>query len=215
MNSPSRHRDHRDRRSPRRAASLRMYCGLLAAALIMPLQAAWSNPADRQAPTKIDADQLAHDEPRLTTIFSGNVVLTKGSLMLRGERLELRQQPNGTILSLITGSPARFRQQRGQTNEWIEGEGLKIEYDGTAESVLITGQATMRRLQNDELLDQVSGDRLRYNNLIETYQVETDPGMPRARMTLMPKPQSAVSAPADAVAGPSISAPSNSPSSRP
>lgn len=150
-----------------------------------------ANPADRQAPTKIDADSLAHDEQKLTTVFSGNVVLAKGSLLLKGSRLELRQQPNGTMLSLITGAPASFRQQRGQTNEWIEGEGLTIEYDGTTEVVTITGQATMRRTLKDALLDQVSGDRLRYNNLLETYQVEADPGMPRARMTLMPKPQQA------------------------
>ena len=164
---------------------------VLGLGLASPLARSLANPADREAPTKIDADQLAHDEPRLTTIFSGNVVLTKGSLMLRGDHLELRQQGNGTIMSLITGSPALFRQQRGATTEWIEGEGLKIEYDGTAEVVTITGQAIMRRLQNEELLDQVAGDRLRYNNLVETYQVETDPGMPRARMTLMPKPQGA------------------------
>jgi lipopolysaccharide export system protein LptA len=157
---------------------------------VMP-SSSWANPADRQAPTKIDADTLAHDEQKLTTVFSGNVVLTKGSLLLKGNRLELQQQPNGTMKSLITGNPARFRQQRGQTKEWIEGEGLTIEYDGTTEVVTITGQATMRRTQNDDLLDQVSGDRLRYNNILETYRVEALPGMPRARMTLMPKPPAA------------------------
>jgi lipopolysaccharide export system protein LptA len=148
-----------------------------------------ANPSDRQAPTKIDADSLAHDEQKQITVFTGNVVLTKGSLLLKGSRLELRQLPSGAMISVITGSPAAFRQQRGQTNEWIEGEGLIIEYDGTTEVITLTGQATMRRTQKDALLDQVSGDRLRYNNLSETYQVETDPGMPRARMTLMPKPQ--------------------------
>ena len=181
--------------------------GLLGVIMVAPLQPIIANPADRQAPTKIDADQLAHDEPRLTTVFSGNVVLTKGSLTLKGDRLELRQQANGTIMSLITGSPAEFRQQRGETNERIEGEGLKIEYDGTSELVIITGQATMRRLRNEELLDQVAGDRLRYNNLIETYQVETDPGMPRARMTLMPKPQGAGAAGSGAAASGSAGAP--------
>jgi len=150
-----------------------------------------ANPADRQAPTKIDADTLAHDEQKLTTVFSGNVVLAKGSLLLKGNRLELRQQPNGTMMAVVTGTPARFRQQRGQTKEWIEGEGQTIEYDGTAELVTITGQATMRRTLNDALLDQVAGDRLRYNNTLETYQVEALPGMPRARMTLMPKPPAA------------------------
>lgn len=163
----------------------------LVVAALLTSSPSLANPADRQAPTKIDADTLAHDEQKLTTVFSGNVVLAKGSLLLKGNRLELRQQPNGTMMAVITGTPAQFRQQRGQTKEWIEGEGQTIEYDGTAEVVTITGQATMRRTSNDALLDQVSGDRLRYNNILETYQVEALPGMPRARMTLMPKPPAA------------------------
>ena len=35
--------------------------------------------ADRQAPTHIDSDKLDHDDKTKRTIFTGNVVLTKGS----------------------------------------------------------------------------------------------------------------------------------------
>lgn len=146
-------------------------------------------PRDIQAPVKIDADRLSHDEQRLITTFSGSVVLSKGGLLLKGDQLELQQLPNGEIKSLMIGKPAQFRQRKTDSEEWIEGEGLEIHYDGQTQEVLIIGQATLRRLKRESLLDQVSGDRLRYNNLIETYQVETQAGMPRARMTLMPRPE--------------------------
>ena len=46
--------------------------------------AALAAKSDQEAPTKIDADRLYHDEQKLVTVFTGNVVLTRGSLVLRG-----------------------------------------------------------------------------------------------------------------------------------
>ena len=144
--------------------------------------------SDREAPTKIDADRLDHDDQRLLTVFSGNVVLTQGSLILRGDRLELRQQPDGTSLGVVTGRPARFRQKREGVDEWMVGEGLKIEYDSKTEIAVLSDQAVMRRVAGELTMDQVAGDRVTYNNVTEVYGVETQPGQARARMTLMPRP---------------------------
>lgn len=143
--------------------------------------------SDRDAPTKIDADRLDHDDQRLLTVFSGNVVLTQGSLILRGDRLELRQQPDGTSLGLVTGRPARFRQKREGVDEWMIGEGLRIEYDSKTEIAVLSDQAVMRRVAGEMTMDQVAGDRVTYNNVTEVYGVETQPGRARARMTLMPR----------------------------
>jgi len=44
--------------------------------------------ADREKPTTIDADRLSHDDQKQITTFTGNVVLTKGTLILRGDRME-------------------------------------------------------------------------------------------------------------------------------
>lgn len=143
--------------------------------------------ADRQAPTHIDSDKLDHDDKTKRTIFTGNVVLTKGSLILRGDRLELQQLPDGKAQAVITGKPARFRQKREAVAEWMEGEGAQIDYSDQTEIAILTGNAVMRRVGPDKELDRVAGDRLRYNNITEFYEVEIKPGQPRARMTLMPR----------------------------
>ena len=143
--------------------------------------------ADRQAPTHIDSDKLDHDDKSKRTIFIGNVVLTKGSLILRGDRLELQQLPDGKVQAVITGKPARFRQKREAVSEWMEGEGAQIDYSDQTEIAILTGNAVMRRVGPDKELDRVAGDRLRYNNITEFYEVEIRPGQPRARMTLMPR----------------------------
>ena len=143
--------------------------------------------ADREAPTKIDADRLDHDEQKLVTVFTGNVVLTKGSLVLRGDRLELRQQPDGTSQGVVTGQPARFRQKREGVDEWMVGQSLQIDYDSKTEIAILSEQAVMRRLAGESAMDEVAGDRVAYNNVTEVYGVEVKPGQTRARMTLIPR----------------------------
>jgi lipopolysaccharide export system protein LptA len=38
------------------------------------------------------------------------------------------------------------------------------------------------------VIDTVAGDRLVYDQVTQTYRVESSPGQPRTRMTLMPRP---------------------------
>ena len=145
--------------------------------------------ADRDKPTLIDSDRLSHDDQRQRTIFTGNVVLTKGTLIMRGDRMEMWQDEAGNYFGVVTGSPASFRQKREGLNEFMTGEGQSLNYDGKAEVVVLSGSAVMRRLEGDVVRDQVSGDRLTYNNLTEEYLVESGQGQARSRMLMMPKPK--------------------------
>lgn len=155
------------------------------------LTLAWSWPAfaekaDRDKPTTIDSDKLDHDDQKQVTIFTGNVVLTKGTLVMRGDRMELTQDSNGNYFGTMTGRPARFRQKREGINEFMEGEATTLDYNGKDEIVTLIQNAVMRRLEGDVLKERVAGDRLTYNNLTERYQVESTEGQPRSRMLLMP-----------------------------
>ena len=51
----------------------------------------------------IEADQLKHDELQQTSVFTGRVVVTKGSIVLRGARLEVRQDAEGYQSAVVTG----------------------------------------------------------------------------------------------------------------
>ncbi|MBU3725122.1 MAG: lipopolysaccharide transport periplasmic protein LptA [Burkholderiaceae bacterium] len=159
---------------------------------IFGLALAWCSPllaekADRDKPTTIDSDRLDHDDQKLITIFTGNVVLTKGTLVMRGDRMELSQDSAGNYFGTMTGQPARFRQKREGLNEFMEGEALQLDYNGKDDLVILIQNAVMRRLEGDVLRDQVAGDRLTYDNLTEQYQVESGQGQARSRMFLMPR----------------------------
>lgn len=152
-----------------------------------PIAPVLAEKADRDKPTVVDSDKLNHDDAKQITIFTGNVVLTKGTLVMRGDKLELWQDTAGNYFGIMTGRPARFRQKREGSNEFMDGEGLRADYDGKTEIVVLTNNAIMRRYEGDVLRDTVAGDRLTYNNVTERYAVESPDGQGRSRMFLMPK----------------------------
>ena len=51
--------------------------------------------ADRNKPMNVEADALRYDDSRQTSVFTGRVLVTKGSIQIRGARVEVRDTPAG------------------------------------------------------------------------------------------------------------------------
>ena len=168
--------------------------GLLLAAAVLP---ALAERADRDKPMNIEADALRYEDQQRLSTFTGNVVVTKGTIVMRGARLEVRQDADGHqngIMFAAPGKRAFFRQKREGLNEFIEGEADTIQYDGKTDIVRFVKNAEMRRLVGTTLQDQVNGDVIVYNNNTEVYTVESAPhaaGTPanggRVRAVLAPR----------------------------
>jgi lipopolysaccharide export system protein LptA len=127
----------------------------------------------------IEADALRHDDLQQTSVFTGRVVMTKGSIVLRGARLEVRQDADGYQSGVVTaeaGQRAFFRQRRdsapGAVEEYIEGEGEVIEYDGRADRVRFVRRAELRRLRGAVVSDEITGALIVYNNLTDVFTVD-------------------------------------------
>ena len=137
--------------------------------------------ADRNKPMAIEADALRYDDAKQISIFTGRVVLTKGTIVIRGTRLEVRQDPDGYQFGRVTGTPeqpAFFRQKREGQDEFIEGEGDSLYYDGRADTVTFTNRAQLRRYRGTTLADQITGSVIVYENLTDMFRV--DGGTPGA-----------------------------------
>lgn len=123
----------------------------------------------------IEADNLDHDELKQLSIFTGKVVATKGTIVLRGSRLEVRQDPDGFQYGILTAEPGRrafFRQKREGVNEWMEGESERIEYDSKADRIVLLNKADFRRYRGTVLSDQMTGQRIVYENLSDQFMVD-------------------------------------------
>lgn len=162
--------------------------------------------ADRDKPMNAEADTLRYDDARQTSVFSGNVVITKGSIVLRGAQVEVRQDAQGGQFGLVTGSeaaPASFRQKRDVSDEFIEGQALRIEYDSKADVMRLIGSAVLRRYRGNQLNDETSGGVIVYNGSNDMFTVDSggatnrSPANPtgRVRAMLTPVPKNETSAP--------------------
>ena len=193
---------------PRHARALR--AALLAAALAGGLSApALAERADRLQAMNIEADALRYDDARQASVFTGNVVITKGSIVIRGQQVDVRQDPQNNQFSVVLGSEGQrafFRQKREGLEEFIEGEALRIEYDSQADTVKFTGDAIMRRYKGTQLNDETTGNVIVYNNTTDVFTVDggeaaRQPGNPngrvRAMLTPNPKPAEAGQVPAN------------------
>ena len=69
--------------------------------------------ADRNKPMNVESDALRYDDLKQVSIFTGNVILTKGSILIRGSQIEVRQDPEGYQFGLVTGSPVSASSLRG------------------------------------------------------------------------------------------------------
>src|SRR5262245_20912206 len=71
--------------------------------------------ADRNKPLNVEADSGRYDDLKQIGTFSGNVVVTKGTLTMRAAQIEVRQSADGYQHGLATALPgqlASFSQKR-------------------------------------------------------------------------------------------------------
>nr|WP_070400285.1 lipopolysaccharide transport periplasmic protein LptA [Hydrogenophaga sp. PML113] len=183
----------------------RLALGLLTACALAG--AAQAEQADRLKPMNAESDNLRYDDARQLSIFTGNVVITKGTIVIRGAQVEVRQDAQGHQFGVVLGSPGYFKQKREGLNEFIEGEAKRIEYDSSADKVRFIGDAVLRRYLGTQLNDETRGSVIVYDNRSEVFTVESSPagatpGNPsgRVRATLTPVPREGQPAPAPAPA---------------
>ncbi len=127
--------------------------------------------ADRLKPATIVADQGGQiDLQKQVVVFTGNVVVTKGTMVIHAARIEVRQSPGGYDTAIAFGAPgkpATFRQKRDGVDEYMDGAAERLEYDGKADVVKFINNAALRRLRGATPADEITG------NLI-TYEAGTD-----------------------------------------
>lgn len=173
---------------------------LALAGALLSLGVAHAEKADRNQPMNAEADALRYDDARQTSVFTGNVVITKGTIIIRGAQVEVRQDPQGNQFGVVTAGPgalAFFRQKRdGGGDEFIEGQAQRIEYDSKSDTVRFLGNAVMRRFVGPRLNDETVGAVITYNGGNDTFSVEggqanrsagNPSGRVRAMLTPVPK----------------------------
>lgn len=166
-----------------------MLTAFLAASICAPVPA-HAERADRDKPVNLESDRMNADDVKKTSVFEGRVVLTQGTMVIRADRLTVRQDNQGFQFGTAVGNLATFRQKREGFEEIIEGEAERIEYDSRAERVEFFNRARLRRDCGDDVL----GNFISYDAKTEQFSVQSDMGAAankddRVRAIIMPRSQ--------------------------
>ena len=131
--------------------------------------------ADKDKPIALSSDKAQFDDVKQIYHLERNVLLIKGSLIIRGEKAEVKIDPEGYQYVTIFAKPgelASLRQKRDTgLNDFIEGFAELIEYDGKTEIAILQKQARMNQISGTRVTDQLNGDKIHYDGNTEKYNV--------------------------------------------
>jgi lipopolysaccharide export system protein LptA len=185
---------------------------LLALGLSSPWAAA--EKADRTKPLTMESDRpCTVDLVRQVSVCTGNVVIAQGTLVIRADRVELRETPEGYRTATAIGSsakPAMYRQKRDGGDEQLEGSAERVEYDARADTLRFIGAAQVRRVRGTVPSEDIQGALIVWDNAAELFSVQGGAATPsnpggRVRAVLSPRAAEPAASAASAAGGASSS----------
>ncbi|MBN8410776.1 lipopolysaccharide transport periplasmic protein LptA [Halomonas denitrificans] len=145
--------------------------------------------SDRSAPIQVEADQLDLDDRAGTAVYTGDVRIQQGSMLLTGERVEIQRNDQGQLSrATATGSRAYLEQQPSPEEPVVKGWGKKVVYHVAERRMELIDQAELHKAN-----DTFDGAYLEYFLDRRVVQARSSAqgvdGQQRIRMTLEPESQ--------------------------
>lgn len=157
------------------------------ALLIALLLAGWAGPAAAQSaregeqeepPLVVESDEMVVRDTDQKAVYRGNVVATKGDMVLRADRLVVQYTDQGIQYAHAYGEPVTM--DRGDRH----GRAREAVYDASDRSLLLMGKAHLEEGPN-----VLEGGRIRYYldaRRTEVYSEEGEEEEGRARAVFQP-----------------------------
>lgn len=152
--------------------------------------------ADQDKPLILNANTVSIDDVEQKYRLEGDILLIKGSIVVTGENGDIAVDPEGYQFIEVKGSAkslASFRQRReGVENEFMQGYGKDVNYNGKQEVLILVGDASLKRLLNMQLKDQLRGWKIEYRDDTQQYRVSPSntsakSSLPSSRAILAPR----------------------------
>jgi len=156
-------------------------------------------------PVTVTADR-AEWEQNGAMIYTGNVLLTSDTLKLKGDRLELRQLPDGQFTASITGNPATMdhpglREKDGRIGPPVGARARTLNYDSRSSMVDVLGNAQLTRGT-----DAINGEDIHYDVAARRIRAAGGQGG-QVKIVIQPPPKGASSGGSSSPAAPRSPAP--------
>ena len=152
---------------------------------------AWALPNDQEQPIRIQADDAQLDDKNGVATYKGDVIITQGSMIVKGNTVTITRTPAGDI-DVVTsvGNLAYFEQMQtaGDTKP-VQGYGVTIQYHASQNRVVLIDRAKV--IDKDNNVTQ--GEKIVYDTQRQIVNAGRATGSnvttprPRIDMVIQPK----------------------------
>jgi|GEM_PF-5274217 len=173
------------------------------ALLVLALSpSAWAAKTDRERPLIIQGGDGARliRQAKGHVEMQGPVLVTKGTLLLRAQRLLATEQGDGSqrvVAHSLPGSPVQFSQALETPGETMEAQADQVDYDESTGIARFIGNARWRLLAGGQMQKEFSGNQIVFDTLKEEMVADAKPGSEGGlRIIVMPPKPASGAAPA-------------------
>ena len=147
--------------------TFRAMFAICATLLAAPLHA---EKADREKPITFTSDDGEVNYEKRTGVLKGNVVITQGTMTIKADRINFKQNADNSLSATVFGNPLAFRQKRDGAEGYYEGWAQRAEYDGPKEQLELFDNAILKRGA-----DEIRSNYISYNSATELFKAEGRP----------------------------------------
>lgn len=155
---------------------------LLAALLLTAAQPCLALSSDRDQPMELEADHANIDDQRGVHIYTGNVIITQGTMRITADHLTVKLKDGDIVEAIALGQPATYRQRPDGKEQDVEAKSLRMEYYADKGELILIDQARVWQGR-----DTFSSQRIHYD--IDQDIVNAGDGQNRVKIILQPKPK--------------------------
>jgi lipopolysaccharide export system protein LptA len=161
---------------------------LLACASLAPL--AHAETADRQKEVNFAGDDVNVNYDTRTGTLKGNAIITQGTMTVRADRIDFKQNADNSITATVYGNPLSFRQKKDASDEYYEAYAQRAHYDGQKDLLELFDRALLKQGG-----DEIRSNYISYNTSTGVFKAEGRPDQPggpagpgaRVRGTFQPR----------------------------
>lgn len=149
---------------------------------------------DREQPTTIDADRVDVNDKQGVSTFSGNVVMTRGSIKMVADKITVyRDKEKGLDKVHAVGKPAKYSQRPEAKNSDVVAEANAIVYDAVKGTVLLNQVAKVHQEGNtftgDSIVYDIKKDQVQAkSSQAGSSNTESSPDKTRQRVRITLQP---------------------------
>ncbi|UXI67496.1 lipopolysaccharide transport periplasmic protein LptA [Tahibacter amnicola] len=158
----------------------------LVAVLALAAPAAFAKKSDQEQPLDVYANHFQADQGKQTTVLSGSVKLTQGTIQGEADKGTVHQDKNNQIQRVVLeGKPARLQQQLDDGGGMMRASAHTIDYAGESATAVLSGDAVVVQEGRGEF----RGERIVYNTASGEVTGGSESGSGRVHLKMLPKPK--------------------------